>query len=182
MIAWHLRQSLRDLDAVEALLPISVRLFEAGSLSHPCYISINLTDTQSKTPTDCAGLGLRIDRQSNAQKSVRLLQNMTRRLSSVLMVLTVTVAAAVIVRAEVKLQHDAVVLNSKGVSLAETGRHQEAIEAFKLALHIDPEFASAYYNLGCEYISGQGNRRKRGQSGQKLISASIIQPILLCHR
>ena len=46
---------------------------------------------------------------------------------------------------------DAIELNNSGVTLAAAGKDEEAIEVFKLAIRLRPDFANAHYNLGSEY-------------------------------
>ena len=55
--------------------------------------------------------------------------------------------------------------NSRGVTYSISGKHQEAIEAFKEAIKINPDYPKAYYNLG--FALGKSGMHKEATEAYK---------------
>jgi tetratricopeptide (TPR) repeat protein len=55
-------------------------------------------------------------------------------------------------------QNSPVVYNNLGITYSDDGRIEEAIESFKKALRINPQYAEAYYNLGVTYMNSDNRK------------------------
>mgnify|MGYP003309912554 CR=1 FL=1 len=66
-----------------------------------------------------------------------------------------------------------VLWNLLGASAAQTGKLDEAIDAFKKAISIKPDYADAYNNLG-NALKGQGKLEEAIEAYNKVLSLSLI--------
>ena len=83
---------------------------------------------------------------------------------------------------------DAVAYHHLGVDYAQLGKYKEAIEAFKKAIRLDPDFADAHYALGLTYLmlNDAGSsfeqyeilKRLDPEKANKLLN--VIYPYALC--
>ena len=60
------------------------------------------------------------------------------------------------------------ILNIKGMALNKLGKYDEAVEAYKIALTIKPDYFDAIYNIACTYVF-MGNKEKVSDALSKLI-------------
>lgn len=63
-------------------------------------------------------------------------------LSLIIFISAVNISFAAEISTEAKLQYN------KGVDMYRVGKYEEAIEAFKAATELEPDYIDAYYNLG----------------------------------
>lgn len=70
------------------------------------------------------------------------------KLSKKILLLLIVVVSAVNISFAAEISNEAKLQYNKGVDMYRVGRYEEAIEAFKKATELEPDYIDAYYNLG----------------------------------
>ena len=63
----------------------------------------------------------------------------------------------------IKDKNEISIINILGYAYRKSGKYKEAIESFKQTIRIDPDYATAHYNLGNAYISLSDRGSAMGQ-------------------